>query len=151
MISWRRSRPLQWDILQGTGAPGVLPLRQQYEHWEVPRNLKKSVSRETVAEVQGAQVDGVNGVAFPRKGKLIKYVAATMALVESKVVTQKQMQVVCGGLVYISMFKRPLLGTLNAVWRFIHTFQHPHQRIGGCLTPALLSLSVFWGPFPLQS
>ena len=123
-----RVKAIDGTSLTGTVAPGVLSLRQQYEHWEVPRNLKKSVSRDTMAEVQGAQVDGVNGVAFPREVKLIKYVAATMALVESKVVTQKQMQVVCGGLVYISMFKRPLLGTLNAVWRFIHTFQHPQQR-----------------------
>ena len=28
---------------QGAVAPGILALRQEYEHWEVPRNEKKSV------------------------------------------------------------------------------------------------------------
>lgn len=32
------------------------------------------------------------------------------------------MQVVCGGLVYMAMFRRPLLGGLNAVWRQIEEF-----------------------------
>lgn len=30
--------------------------------------------------------------------------------------SQKELQVVCGGLVYAAMFKRPLLGALNQVW-----------------------------------
>lgn len=33
------------------------------------------------------------------------------------------MQVVCGGLVYVSMFRRALLGSLNAVWAFIESFE----------------------------
>lgn len=87
----------------------MLALRQEYEHWEVPRNLKKAVSRQPLAEVQGAQVDGVAGVAYPRESKLLKYVGSAFVLLESEVVTQKQFQVVCGGLVYVSMFRRQLL------------------------------------------
>ena len=34
--------------LQGHLAPAVLALRQQHEHWDIPRNLKKAVSRSTV-------------------------------------------------------------------------------------------------------
>ena len=35
------------------------------------------------------------------------------------------MQVVCGGLVYVSMFRRSLLGSLNSVWAFIESFVVP--------------------------
>lgn len=76
-----------------------------------------------MAEVQGAQVDGSLGIAFPRESKLIKYVAATLSLLHQPVVTQRQTQVVCGGLVYMAMFRRQLLGCLNAVWVFIESFE----------------------------
>ena len=108
--------------LQGSLAPAVLALRQEYEAWEVPRNLKKSVTRQTRAEVQGAQVDGVEGVAYPREGKLLKYIVAALSIVRQEVVSQRQLQVVCGGLVYFSMFRRPLLGCLNSVWQLIESF-----------------------------
>ncbi len=108
--------------LQGTTPPAVLALREQYVSWDVPRNLKKSVSRENRAEVQGAQIDGKAGVAYPREQKLLKYVSAGMAICSAKLVTQRQLQVVCGGLVYLSMFRRPMLGCLNQVWRFIESF-----------------------------
>ena len=107
---------------EGTLAPSVLALRQEYEKWEIPRNFKKSVSRQLQAEVQGAHVDGEEGVAYPREGKLLKYLAAALSLTGQDFVTQKQLQVVCGGLVYISMFRRPLLGCLNTVWSFIESF-----------------------------
>eukprot|EP00435_Cladocopium_sp_Y103_P061691 s362_g23.t1 len=51
----------------GTVAPGVLALRQQYEQWAVPRNHKKAVERSFHCEMQGATVDGVRGVAYPRE------------------------------------------------------------------------------------
>lgn len=105
--------------IQSQTAPGVLALRQEYEYWDIPRNKKKAVSRSTLAEVQGAQVDGNLGVAYPRESKLLKYVAATLSVMELDKVTQRQMQVVCGGLVYVAMFRRQLLGCLNAVWQFI--------------------------------
>lgn len=110
-------------LLTGT-APAVLALRQQYEIWDVPRNLKKSVS----AEVQGAQVDGILGIAFPRETKLLKYITASLSLVTKGNCTQREAQVVGGGLVYMSMFRRPLLGSLNAIWKFITGFSHPSQR-----------------------
>ena len=107
----------------GSSAPGVLAVRHEYEKWEVPRNVKKAVARSPHAEVQGAQVDGERGVAFPREAKLVKYVSAGLSICQAQRVSQRQMQVVCGGLVYLSMFRRPLLGCLNQVWRFIESFQ----------------------------
>ena len=84
---------------------------------------KRLVERSHMAEVQGAQVDGTEGVAYPRESKLLKYLAATLSLLDMRVVTQRQVQVVCGGLVYVSMFRRQLLGSLNAVWAFIQQFE----------------------------
>ena len=64
--------------------------------------MKKTVNRSMSAEVQGAQVDGDRGIAYPRESKLLKYLAAGLLLLQQEWVSQKQMQVVCGGLVYIS-------------------------------------------------
>lgn len=108
--------------LAHTTAPGVLALRQEYEEWGVPRNVKKSVERSSLCEVQGATVDGVRGIAYPRETKLAKYFGLAVKLATSKFATQKQWQVVCGGLVYVTMFRRPLLGCLNQVWRHIESF-----------------------------
>ena len=109
--------------LEGTEAPGVAALKAEYVKWEVPRNQKKSTARSTHAEVQGAQVDGSLGVAYPKESKLLKYVMAALQLCDQGRSTQRQLQVVCGGLVYISMFRRPLLGCLNTVWQFISSFE----------------------------
>ena len=108
----------------GSEAPGILDLRAEYEDWDIPRNHKKAVTRSTNAELQGAQVDGIAGVAFPKESKLLKYVTAALHLCHQGLVTQRQVQVVAGGLVYMSMFRRPLLGGLNNVWGFIESFNN---------------------------
>ena len=108
--------------LEGTTPPGVLALRSEYLHWQVPRNAKKGVVRSTHCELQGATVECVAGIAFPKETKLSKYYSLALRLLHQPVVSQRQMQVVCGGLVYFAMFRRPTLGALNAVWRFIESF-----------------------------
>ncbi len=115
--------------LEGSLAPSILALRAEYEVWEVPINKKKSVNRQLKAEVQGAMVDGELGTAYPREGKLAKYVSAAFTVAKQEAVTQRQMQVLCGGLVYLSMFRRPLLGLLNAVWRFIESFEEHSRKV----------------------
>ena len=111
--------------LEGSTPPGVLALRQQYEVWDVPRNLKKAVTRSSKSEVQGATVDGVAGVAYPREGKLARYFSLALQLCIKSTASQKEWQVVCGGLVYFSMFRRPLLGCLNRVWSHVESFNAP--------------------------
>ena len=83
-----RVKAVNLSQMEGQLAPAALALRQQYELWEAPRNLKKSVSRQTKAEVQGAQVDGELGVAYPRESKLLKYLAATLSLLTLPSVTR---------------------------------------------------------------
>ena len=108
--------------VEGSCPAGVLALRQEYEQWEIPRNLKKAVSRAPIAELQGATVEGEQGIAFPREAKLPKYFSMALALSMEQGGTQRQWQVVCGGLVYFTMFRRPLLGSLNRVWSHIEEF-----------------------------
>lgn len=108
--------------VEGTTPPGVLALRHQYELWDVPRNLKKSVTRSSRTELQGATVDGTRGIAYPRESKLSKYFSMALALCLQEQATQRQWQVACGGLVYFTMFRRQLLGTLNHVWHHIEGY-----------------------------
>ena len=141
---------LDCEQMTGSLAPGVLALRSQYEIWDVPRNMKKSVSRSLNAEVQGAQVDGEQGVAYPKEVKLAKYISAALKLVHQNRVSQRELQVVCGGLVYVSMFRRPLLGTLNEVWRPVESFNSPGSPKYRPLTQeARLELLRFLGLIPL--
>lgn len=135
--------------VRGTVAPGILALRQEYERWEIPRNYKKSVERSLKCEMQGATVDGFLGVAYPREAKLARYFSLALKLAQATSGTQKQWQVVCGGLVYVSMFRRPLLGCLNSVWSHIESFNHSGSKVKR--TPADCKLEVlrFLGLLPL--
>lgn len=123
-----RVEAIRCPEIVGTTAPEVKSLLEEYQRWEVPRNAKKSVSRAMQAEVQGAQVDGWEGKAFPKEGKLCKYPTASLHLCQQERVSQRQLQVVCGGLVYMAMFRRPLLGSLNHVWTFIESFREGSPR-----------------------
>ena len=107
------------EAIQGEVSNLVLGLREEYATLGVPRHPKKAVASRTVAEVQGAVVDGSRGIAYPKVEKVMKYVQLAHLLLESNEATQKQMQVVGGGLVYMAMFRRPLLGSLNHIWQFI--------------------------------
>lgn len=144
-----RVEATQMAHLEGSVAPGFLALRQEYERWEVPRNQKKSVERSAKCEMQGATIDGKLGVAYPRESKLCRYFSLALNLASLEFATQKQWQIVCGGLVYVSMFRRPMLSGLNAVWRHIESYNS-----GGSLrlrTPAECRLEIlrFLGMFPL--
>lgn len=93
--------------------------RQAYAEANLPRHPKKSVAQAAKAEVQGAIVDGVEGIAYPKPQKLGLYLGLALELVRRGNATQREMQVVCGGFVYFCLFRRPLLSALNSVWTFI--------------------------------
>ena len=111
------------SLVAGRPSMETLALRAEYEEWGIPRHPKKSVVRQKLAEVQGAYVDGEKGVAFPKTEKLLRYMMLGLRFFKSRAATQKEAQVVGGGLVYVSLFRRPLLGGLNAIWRFISSFE----------------------------
>ena len=112
------------SLIKGEPSVEALALRQGYTEFGLPRHPKKSVQQETVAEIQGAVVNGVTGMVEPKVQKVLKYVDLAWQLLQSGKASQKQLQVVCGGFVYCCMFRRPLLGMLNQVWKFIMSFEN---------------------------
>ena len=110
------------DLIEGKPSSLVLSLREEYSMVGVPRHPKKAVATSRRAEVQGAVVDGSQGIAFPKPEKFLKYSFLACLVLRSGECTQKQAQVIGGGLVYLAMFRRPLLGALNHLWKFIQSF-----------------------------
>ena len=110
-------------LIRGQVSVESLAMREGYQYWGLPRHPKKSVQQELVAEVQGALVDGRSGKVRRKPTKVMKYVDLAIGLLRAGTAHQKQLQVVCGGLIYCAMFRRPMLGMLNAVWRFIMQFE----------------------------
>ena len=105
------------EMLAGTPSAWTLAVRQTYETLGLPRHPKKAVTQEVRAEVQGAWVDGELGKAGPKKDKVMRYVRlACEAVIQGKA-SQRELQVIGGGFVYMAMFRRPLLAGLNAIWR----------------------------------
>ena len=113
-------------------APEVKALQEEYLSLGLPRHPGKAVARQVTAEAQGAVLDGARGIAYPKGQKLSKYMTIAYQLLKEASCSQRQMQVVCGGLVYFSPFRRQLLGGLNLCWTFIGSFNacgRHHQAI----------------------
>ena len=72
--------------------------------------------------MQGALVDGDLGYAMPKPQKLVQYCRLGFELLVRGQSTLRELQVACGGFVYIAMFRRPLLGSLNSVFEHMKSF-----------------------------
>eukprot|EP00438_Fugacium_kawagutii_P012262 Skav216878 [mRNA] locus=scaffold1042:446387:450699:+ [translate_table: standard] len=107
------------SLIQGTPTPVVQQLREAYLEGGLPRHPKKAVESSLQAEVQGAWIDGIKGTCGAKPSKVLKYVALALGLVKAGVANQRELQVVAGGLVYVAMFRRPMLSGLNAIWHAI--------------------------------
>eukprot|EP00435_Cladocopium_sp_Y103_P074163 s689_g47.t1 len=107
------------------GKPTVqqMALRQTYLDLELPRHPKKAVEMASVAEVQGALLDGRAGVAYAKPDKVLKYLGLGWELVKRGKASLRELQVVAGGFVYITMFRRQLLCSLNEVWAQIEALK----------------------------
>ena len=105
------------ETLQGKPSAWTLAVRETYQQLGLPRHPKKAVTQEVRAEVQGAWVDGDLGRASPKQDKVGRYVRLAIEVCVAGKASQRELQVIGGGFVYIAMFRRPLLSGLNAVWR----------------------------------
>ena len=105
------------ETLAGEPSAWSLAVRETYQKLGLPRRPKKSVTQEIRAEVQGAWVDGELGRASPKLEKIAKYVRLALEICVAGQASQRELQVVGGGFVYIAMFRRPLLSGLNAIWK----------------------------------
>lgn len=94
-----------------------------------------------MAEIQGAIVDGARGKVMAKTVKVLKYFSLGLQLLDQGVASQKQLQILCGGMVYCTMFRRPLLGMLNAVWKHILSFEGEPPVVKKCI-PDLVKLEL---------
>ena len=129
------------QVIKGSASPAILALRQEYEHWGIPRHPRKAVQRSLRAEVQGAIVDGESGCAYPKPEKILKYAQLALMTVVADRCTQKEMQVVAGGLVYVVTFRRALMGSLNSIWEFIEEF-NKYPAVIRLEIPRLVKLEI---------
>eukprot|EP00438_Fugacium_kawagutii_P019799 Skav234936 [mRNA] locus=scaffold2677:147840:152458:- [translate_table: standard] len=110
-------------LIRGSPSPRILAMRQIYEEMSLPRHPAKAVSRQNRAEVQGALILGDVATAIPKPQKVLQYISLGLALLYCGRCTLRELQVVVGGFVYMATFRRPVLGSLNEVWRFMETFK----------------------------
>ena len=107
------------ELIRNSPSPLVERLREEYKERGLPRHPKKSVESSLKAEVQGAWLDGEQGTLSAKPGKIAKYVALAVETLRRGTATQRELQVLGGGFVYICMFRRPLLAGLNEIWHDI--------------------------------
>ena len=103
------------DMILGVPSAQVLKLRQDYLSLGLPRHPKKAVERQYKAEIQGALFNGLDGFAMPKVAKVWQYALLAVELLTRGTASLKELQVVAGGFVYMCMFRRPLLCSLNGV------------------------------------
>ena len=139
-----------YDQVRGTPSHAILALREAYAQGGLPTHPKKTVEQEACAEVQGAWIDGINGTMSAKPSKIAKYVRLGLEVLRLGKASQKELQVVCGGLVYAAMFKRPLLGALNQVWHAIVALDGlPRNQRFPLRREVLAELTRFLGLLPL--
>ena len=120
------------ERIKGEVAESVLQVRDTYEALGLPRHPKKSVQRALQGEVQGALLDGEAGFATPKPEKVQVYCKLADELIRRGECTLRELQVVCGGFIYICMFRRALLSCLNEVFLHMQRFEGeaPVVRLG---------------------
>ena len=109
----QKVNPSAATLLEGRPNGASLALRSVYEEFNVPRNVKKTVEQQLVAEMQGALCDGVEGSIRAKDEKTARYVQGGLFLLRSKRTSLKRLQIVAGGLVYLFSYRQPLISCLK--------------------------------------
>ena len=139
-----------YELIGGQVSESVQHLREAYAEAGLPTHPKKTVQQAARAEVQGAWINGELGTMSAKPSKIAKYVKLALELAARGVASQKELQVVGGGLVYMAMFKRPLLGALNHLWRAIVSLEGlPRDRRFPVPREVTIELVRFVGLAPL--
>ena len=108
-------------LVEGKPSDWTLAIRETYKAMGLPRHPKKAVEESIAPEVQGACVDGSRGTAAPKYSKVARYLSLACEAVGEGKASQRELQIIGGGFVYVTMFRRPLLAGLNAIWRKFDT------------------------------
>ena len=67
-------------------------------------------------------MNGHKGIAYAKCDKASKYLRGVLEVLRQGRASQKQLQMLAGGLVYIFSFRRSLMSSLNEIWSFIVAF-----------------------------
>ena len=136
--------------LEGSLTEEVKGLRETYTQRGLPIHPKKSVVNKTCAEVQGAWIDGDQGTACAKPPKIARYLRLALELMGRGKASQKELQIVGGGLVYIAMYRRPLLSGLNQIWSMITSLEGaPKSRRIPLRREVICELARFLALIPL--
>eukprot|EP00435_Cladocopium_sp_Y103_P035476 s619_g9.t1 len=106
-------------LVAGTPSDLATQIREYYDSQGLPRHPKKSVCQAMQAEIQGAWLDGSQGILCAKPSKVVKYIELALETLRRGKASARELQVIGGGFVYAAMFKRPLLASLNQIWRAI--------------------------------
>ena len=109
--------------VSGTVSPQAEALRTQYSEMGLPRHPRKAAERVVVGELQGSRFDGQVGFSAPKPEKVVVYNKLAFELIQRGHSTLRELQVVCGGFVYLCMFRRALLCGLNEVFEHMKAFE----------------------------
>ena len=71
------------EILSCSQPSLTLLLQEEYERLGVPRNTKKGVDHAEAAELQGAWIDGVAGIAYAKVDKVSKYLRSLIEVLRA--------------------------------------------------------------------
>lgn len=111
------------ERVSGTVSPQAEALRSHYEEMGLPRHPKKAAERVFVGELQGSRFDGLEGFTAPKPEKVVVYNKLAFELIRRGQSTLRELQVVCGGFVYLCMFRRALLCGLKEVFEHMRAFE----------------------------
>ena len=126
-------------MIEGKPSDLIMKLREAYDQAGLPIHPKKSTQQALGAEVQGAWIDGDKGTVAAKPSKIGKYVRLGLELLIQGRASQRELQIVGGGFVYISMFRRPMLGTLNQIWRSIVSLEDKPSSVRVVLRKEVMS------------
>ena len=136
--------------IEGQLSPLVTELREVYQEMGLPIHPKKSLAQKFRGEIQGAWVDGEKGFIMAKPSKIVKYIGLALELIRKCKASQKELQIVGGGLVYASMFRRPSLCGLNHIWRAIVSLDgKPRGLVVNLKREVVLELARFITLMPL--
>ncbi len=112
-------------LKQGDLHPWQKAVREAYTFHETPRHPKKALVTSDSGETQGAIISDKFGLISPKPDKLVRLCAMLNWVLIHQKISLRQLQVVCGHLVYFASFRRPLMVLFQQVWVFMST----HTRV----------------------
>ena len=96
---------------------------------KLPLNKGKAVIKSFCSTILGGELDGIAGWLMHERGKGLKFIGRSLALLSLPKVSQAAMQHWCGLFCFMASFRRPLFSLAQEVFVFIQEFSgNDHER-----------------------